>query len=441
MAVKIRSVNPDGPACAAGILPGETLVSINGHEIVDILDYRFHETNSHLTVELEDPQGRRREVAIRKGEYEPIGLDFETYLMDQQHSCRNQCIFCFIDQLPKGMRETLYFKDDDSRLSFLFGNYITLTNLSEHEISRIIEMHISPINISVHTTNPELRVKMMHNRFAGETLKILRRFADAGIKINCQLVLCPEINDGAELIRTLSDLEDMCPAVQSIAAVPVGLTRHRQGLFPLRPFRKEEAAAVIDTIEGFGSRFMEKFGDRIVYPADEFYLLADRPIPDPDFYGEFAQLENGVGLMASLKQEFDDALETIKPPQQLRRVSSVTGVAAYPFLCSLLDELKRKCDTVIWNIYPIQNDFFGHTIDVTGLVTGGDIIRQLRGKDLGEVLLVPSVMLRHEGDLFLDDVSIQDVERELNIPVICVKNDGYELLDAVTGSDVICQSQ
>ena len=441
MAVKIIEVNPDGPAFAAGIRPGETLISMNGHEIVDILDYRFHETNQHLAVEVEDPAGKRREVTIRKGEYESIGLEFETYLMDKQHSCRNKCIFCFIDQLPKGMRETLYFKDDDSRLSFLFGNYITLTNLSEHEISRIIEMHISPINVSVHTTNPELRVKMMHNRFAGETLGILRRFAEAGIKINCQLVLCPGINDGEELRCTLSDLESMCPSVQSIAAVPVGLTCHRQGLFPLRPFQKEEAAAVIDLINTFSERFLEKFGDRIVYAADEFYLIADRPIPDAAFYGDFAQLENGVGLVASLKQEFDDALEMLELPVKPRRVSSVTGMAAYPFLRGLLDELRRKCDTVIWDIYPIQNDFFGHTIDVTGLVTGGDIIRQLRGKDLGEALLVPSVMLRHEGDLFLDDVSVADVERELNIPVIRVKNDGYELLDAVIGSDAICQSQ
>lgn len=415
MAVKIISVHPDGPAYAAGIKAGEMLVSINGNEIVDILDYRFYETNSHLTIELQDADNQKRKVSIRKGEYESIGLEFETYLMDKQHSCRNQCIFCFIDQLPKGMRESLYFKDDDSRLSFLFGNYITLTNLSEHEINRIIEMHISPINVSVHTTNPELRVKMMHNRFAGEALKILKRFAQAEIKINCQLVLCPGINDGKELRRTLTDLGEMCPSVQSIAAVPVGLTCHRENLFPLRTFQKEEAEAVIDLIQEFGDSFAQKWGDRIVYPADEFYQIAGRPIPDAAFYGDFAQLENGVGLIASLKQEFYDALEMVKFPVRARHISSVTGMAAYPFLCGLLDELRRKCDTVKWDIYPIPNDFFGHTIDVTGLVTGGDIIRRLRGKDLGEALLVPSVMLRHEGDLFLDGVSVADVERELHI--------------------------
>lgn len=354
--------------------------------------------------------------------------------MDKQHSCCNRCIFCFIDQLPKGMRSSLYFKDDDSRLSFLFGNYITLTNMTEHDIERIIKMHISPINISVHTTNPELRAKMTGNRFAGKSLAILDRLADAGVKINCQLVICKGINDGDELKRSLTDLGKLYPSVQSIALVPIGLTKFRDGLFPLEPYDAPSAQEVIQITERFGDQFEVEHGERICYAADEFYLKAQRPIPPAEFYGDFDQLENGVGLMASLKQEFEQALEYFEEPAKKRRVTIVTGMAVFPFLNGLLDGLRIKCHNLTCNVIPIVNDFFGHTINVSGLVTGGDILKQLNGIDLGDELILPSVMLRREGDVFLDDVSLEDISRTLNIQVVTVPNDGYELLNAILGS-------
>ena len=435
MPVKILAVEPGGPASHAGVRPGETLLSINGNEICDILDYRFYETDRHLSIVLRDGAGAERTVQIRKGQYESIGLEFETYLMDQQHSCTNRCIFCFIDQLPKGLRKSLYFKDDDSRLSFLFGNYVTLTNLKEREVDRIIKMHISPINISVHTTNPELRVKMMGNRFAGKSLDILYRFAKAGIKLNCQIVLCRDINGGEELGRTLKDLTSLWPSVQSVAVVPLGLTKYRQGLYPLTGYDSETARAVVRQLERWGDRCEQKYGQRICYAADEFYLKAQLPIPPAPFYGDFDQLENGVGLMASLKQEFLDALEDFVPPASSRKVTLATGVAAHPFLDTLLDELRQRCHNLTCNVVPIVNDFFGDTITVAGLVTGGDLLKQLRGRELGDALLLPDVMLRREGDIFLDDVSLEELSEALQIQIITVPNDGYALLDAVVGRE------
>lgn len=435
MPVKILAVEPGGPASHAGVRPGETLLSINGNEICDILDYRFYETDRHLSIVLRDDAGAERTVQIRKGQYESIGLEFETYLMDQQHSCTNRCIFCFIDQLPKGLRKSLYFKDDDSRLSFLFGNYVTLTNLKEREVDRIIKMHISPINISVHTTNPELRVKMMGNRFAGKSLDILYRFAKAGIKLNCQIVLCRDINDGEELDRTLKDLTSLWPSVQSVAVVPLGLTKYRQGLYPLTGYDSETARAVVRQLERWGDRCEQKYGQRICYAADEFYLKAQLPIPPAPFYGDFDQLENGVGLMASLKQEFLDALEDFVPPASARKVTLATGVAAHPFLDTLLDELRQRCHNLTCNVVPIVNDFFGDTITVAGLVTGGDLLKQLQGRELGDALLLPDVMLRREGDIFLDDVSLEELSEALQIQIITVPNNGYALLDAVVGRE------
>lgn len=435
MPVKILAVEPGGPASHAGVRPGETLLSINGNEICDILDYRFYETDRHLSIVLRDGAGAERTVQIRKGQYESIGLEFETYLMDQQHSCTNRCIFCFIDQLPKGLRKSLYFKDDDSRLSFLFGNYVTLTNLKEREVDRIIKMHISPINISVHTTNPELRVKMMGNRFAGKSLDILYRFAKAGIKLNCQIVLCRDINDGEELDRTLKDLTSLWPSVQSVAVVPLGLTKYRQGLYPLTGYDSETVRAVVRQLERWGDRCEQKYGQRICYAADEFYLKAQLPIPPAPFYGDFDQLENGVGLMASLKQEFLDALEDFVPPASARKVTLATGVAAHPFLDTLLDELRQRCHNLTCNVVPIVNDFFGDTITVAGLVTGGDLLKQLQGRELGDALLLPDVMLRREGDIFLDDVSLEELSEALQIQIITVPNNGYALLDAVVGRE------
>lgn len=431
MSVNITSVDKNSPADKAGIIAGEILDSINGNEIVDVLDYRFYQNDSNLLIALRGKDGTLRELTVIKDESEELGLEFDTYLMDRQKSCRNKCIFCFIDQLPKGMRESLYFKDDDSRMSFLFGNYITLTNITEHEVDRIIKMHISPVNISVHTTNPELRVKMMKNRFAGEALSVLWRLSDAGIELNCQLVLVPGWNDGAELVRSLSDLS-VRENIKSIACVPVGLTAHREGLPELHPFTKEEAAAVIDTCNSFGDECKKKFGSRKIYPADEFFLLAERPIPDAEYYEDFAQLENGVGMWASTDSEASDELQYAKKFLPFRRnISAVTGEAAYPLIKDIVDRTEAKWHNLKCTVYPIKNEFFGGHITVTGLVTATDIIKQLKGKNLGSELLVPSVMLRNEGDKFLDDLTVADIERVLGIKVRVIETDGKSLVDAL----------
>lgn len=429
MAVTIRSVVGGSPAAAKRIEAGDRLLSINGHEIADVLDYRFFLTEARLQLVLER-DGKRRMLLLHKAEDEDIGLEFDTYLMDQQRACRNKCVFCFIDQLPPGLRDSLYFKDDDSRLSFLFGNYITLTNLSEHEISRIISMHISPINISVHTMNPALRCRMMNNRFAGDALGTLRRFAAAGLAINCQLVLCPGWNDGEELQRTMEELAALRPAVESVAAVPVGLTRYREGLEPLRLFTAAEAADTIDRMEAMGERLLREGDSRQFYPSDEFYLLAGRPIPPADFYGEFAQLENGVGMVALLRAQFVEALADCDEQPSGRRLLLATGVSAAPILSGLVDEAKKTWHTLEAEVVPIVNRFFGETITVAGLVTGGDLIEQLRGRQ-ADLLLIPDVMLRKEGDLFLDDVTPVQVEQALGMPVRVVGPDGVELLEAL----------
>lgn len=432
MSVIIKSVTKNSKAYKEGIKNGEVLISINGNSIVDVLDYRFYQTNRSVTLVVADQNGNNRTVNISKSEYEEIGLEFETYLMDKQHSCKNKCIFCFIDQLPKGMRKTLYFKDDDSRLSFLFGNYITLTNLTEHEISRIIKMRISPINVSVHTTNPELRVKMMANPNAGNALAILKRFADAKLKINCQIVSCPGINDGEELTRTLNDLTQLQPSVECIAVVPVGLTRYRENLFPLTEYTKETAKNTLELIENYAEKCYNKYGSRIVYASDEFYLKAQKPIPAPEYYGDFDQLENGVGLIALLKDEFSFALQDYTQPNMVTKtVAIASGTASAPCIADMLLALKPVFPNITVNVVPIINNFFGGGVNVSGLVTGTDLIAQLKNKNLGDKLIIPSVMLRCQGDLFLDDVSTTDVEKQLNIKLQVVKNDGYELLNAI----------
>ncbi len=399
MSVLITDVSKGSRADKAGILSGEKLLEINGNEIVDVLDYRFYQTSHEVELLIEDMSGNQRKISVRKGEYEEIGLEFETYLMDKQHSCRNKCIFCFIDQLPKGMRESLYFKDDDSRLSFLFGNYITLTNLTQHEISRIIKMHISPINISVHTTNPELRCKMMNNRFAGKALEVLPEFAKAGIKINCQIVSCPGINDGKELERTLNDLGKLYPSAECIAVVPVGLTRYREGLFPLVEYNKETATQTLELIEKYGDSFKQKYGSRIVFASDEFFLKAERDIPEADYYEDFDQLDNGVGLMSLLRDELMYALEEAENLSKEISLTLACGTGVAGFMQELMDKITERFENIKINVIGIKNDFFGGGINVSGLVTGRDLINQLKGCDLGEKLLIPSVMLRREGDL------------------------------------------
>ncbi len=435
MSVIIKSVEIGSKAEKAGLKAGCNLISINKNDIMDVLDYRFYQNNSKLKVAFIDQSGKIKKVTIRKNEYEELGLEFETYLMDKQHSCLNKCVFCFIDQLPKGLRESLYFKDDDSRLSFLFGNYITLTNITEHEIERIIKMHISPINISVHTTNPILRVKMMKNKNAGKVLDIIKRFDDAGIKLNCQLVVCPEYNDGKELERSLEDLTNLKNA-ECVAAVPVGLTKFREGLAELKPFNKQTAGETIDIIDRFGKKCLEKYGSRRVYASDEFYILSGRKMPDAKYYGDFLQLENGVGLWSLLLKESTDAIEDNDYKlEKNRKITIATGEAAAPLLTQIVDKCQQKWDNLECRVISVKNNFFGELITVAGLVTATDIKEQISG-DLGEELLIPAVMLRNERDMFLDSVTLEDLSKELNIKITPVENDGYELIDAILGKEI-----
>ncbi|MCM1544396.1 MAG: DUF512 domain-containing protein [Ruminococcus sp.] len=431
MAVKISGVQKKSLASKKGIKSGYILNSINSHEINDVLDYQFYAEESRLEVSFTNEKGKTKTVKIHKKEHEDLGLEFETYLMDKQMHCKNKCVFCFIDQLPKGMRDSLYFKDDDSRMSFLFGNYITLTNLTEHDVDRIIEMHISPVNVSVHTMNPELRVKMMKNKNSGESLKYLEKFASAGIKLNAQLVLCPGLNDGRELEFSLNELSKLYPAIQSVAAVPVGLTKYRENLCQLSEYTSETARQVIETVDSFGDEFKKLHGTRLVYCADEFYLKANMRLPNEEYYEEYPQIENGVGLWKSLESEFYSALEGADAPKKEINISLATGVAAYPLMKSLCDAVSSKFSNVHVNVYEIVNDFFGHSITVAGLITGKDLINQLKDKPLGDTLIIPSVMLRSEQDIFLDDVSLEQARDELGVQIVPVSNDGFELLNII----------
>lgn len=433
--VTVASVDPGSLSQRAGILPGDILISIDGNEIRDVLDYRFYlaakapELLIHRGPEL-------IRITLHKGQYEDIGLEFESYLMDKKQSCRNRCIFCFIDQNPPGMRESIYFKDDDSRLSFLMGSYVTLTNMSDFDIDRIIAMKMSPINVSVHTTNPDLRIKMLHNRFAGDCLRYLRRLADAGISVNAQIVLCKGVNDGDELDRTLSDLIALGPALESVAVVPAGMTCHRQGLCQLTPFTPQDARRVIEQIDRFGSDCLERRGVRLIYPSDEFFLLAGLPLPGEDYYDGYPQLENGVGMITSMETEFDFEMEALEENYRADRelsFSIATGSAAYPFISRITEKLLARCKNLRGRVYEIENDFFGRSITVAGLICGRDLIGQLRGKDLGEVLFLSEAMLRDEGDLFLDDVSVSDVESALGVRIVTTKATGADFIGKILG--------
>ena len=431
MAVKITGVTPHSPAAKTDIQAGDVLISINQNPITDVLDYRFYMTDVYLDLLLCNEAKEVRTVSVRKDEYDDLGLEFETYLMDKQMGCRNKCIFCFVDQTPKGMRPSLYFKDDDTRMSFLFGNYTTLTNLKDGDIERIIKMHISPINISVHTTNPELRVKMMGNPSAGEKLRYIKMLTDGGIKVNSQLVLCPGINDGEELVRSIRDLTSLGENLQSLAVVPVGITKHREGLYPLRNFTAEEAKQVVEITEHWGDEIAKRGEGRIVYASDEFYLAAGLPIPEPEFYGDFDQLDNGVGLMALLDQEFHSALLQAGEYSENKTITLATGELAYPMMKRFSEEIMERYPSVTIQVEKIVNDFFGHTVTVAGLVTGQDLLTQLKGKELGSELLIPSTMLRHEQDRFLDDVTREQVEEELGITLTTTDNDGFDLLEKI----------
>ncbi len=433
----IRSVDRGSPAQRAGVRPGETLTHVDGRPIVDVLDYKFYTYDPRLVLTLAGPDGKSRTVKVRKGEGEDLGLNFETYLMDRARSCANRCIFCFVDQMPPGMRETLYFKDDDARLSFLMGNYITLTNLSRREIQRIAGLHISPINISVHATDPAVRARLLNHPRAGECLSIMERFAGAGITMNCQVVACPGINDGAVLARTMEDLAALWPAVSSVAVVPVGVTKFRAGLTPIAPYTSEGAAAVLDQVEAFGQASLAERGTRLVWCSDEFYLLAGRPLPDKPYYEEMAQLENGVGMLRLLTSQAAMSLEDAEGTETPTPFSIATGVSAAPFLEEIVDMARKKCGNIRGTVYPVVNRFFGETITVSGLVTGRDLIEQLRGRDLGERLLIPANMLRAGERVFLDDVTVEQVEEALGVPVTAVDAEsGFDLADAILGLPV-----
>ena len=411
---------------------GDTLLAINGKEVIDVLDYKFFGYDPEVSVTVRTPDGLEHTVHVAKAEGQDLGLEFETYLMDKPRSCANNCVFCFIDQLPKGMRRTMYFKDDDARLSFLLGNYITMTNLSDREIQRICDLHISPINVSVHATNPELRVKMLRNRFAGRCIDIMRRFAAAGIMMNCQIVCCPGLNDGGELERTMRELAEMYPAVHSVSIVPVGLTKFREGLYELKPFTPEHAGETIDLVTAFGDKCIEKFGTRLFFCSDEMYICANRELPDDEFYEEHTQLENGVGMIRLLEAEFKSALSLSDRPDGVP-FSIACGVSVAPFFEKLVCAAREKYDNIDGRVYAIENDFFGHSINVTGLITGGDLINQLKGKDLGERLFISQNMLRRDEMDFLDDVLLEDAVTALGVPIYPIGQDGFDLWDAISG--------
>ena len=433
--VQITDVLPRSRAEKAGILSGDTLISINGREIRDVLDYRFYLAEKKITLLLKRGE-ESYETTIIKKEYDDIGLDFETPLMDKKHSCENKCVFCFIDQLPKGMRETLYFKDDDSRLSFLHGNYVTLTNMRDRDIDRIIEMHISPVNISVHTTNPELRCKMMKNKRAGEVLSYLKRLADAGISLCCQIVLCKGINDGEELDRTLHDLIALRPALQSVAIVPSGLTKFRDGLYPLEQFTKEDARSVIKQINAYGNWCLSEFGTRLFFPADEFYIKAELPLPSDEFYEDYSQIENGVGMLTDMQTAIDYELEDLTPYSSFsgeRTVSIVTGYAAYEHMLTISKKLTDAFSGLSINVYRVKNNFFGETITVAGLLTATDIIDQLKGKALGDALLVPANALRADGEVFLDDITPSELSSALSVEICVTPSEAQAFISYVLG--------
>ena len=433
--VRITDVISGSIACELGIKKDDFLISINGFPINDVLDYRFYLTDEEITVEIER-NGKSQLFDIEKDEYEDLGLDFETPLMDKKHTCQNKCVFCFIDQLPKGLRETLYFKDDDARLSFLHGNYITLTNLKKEDIERIIKMHISPINVSVHTTNPELRCQMMHNKRAGETLSYLEELSAHGIKINAQIVACRDINDGDELVRSLNDLAKLYPSLSSVAVVPSGITKFRNGLYPLKPYDKESSDKVIDLVEEINRKYADKFGRNVFFASDEFYLMAERELPSDEYYEDYSQLDNGVGMLRSFECEADILIKSLTKEDYMvsRNVSIATGESAFDLISQVVKKVQDKCKNVCCNVYKIKNDFFGHTITVSGLITGVDLINQLRDKNLGNELLISRSMLRSEGDLFLCGTSLIDLEKELGVKVTPIDQNGADFVEGMLGT-------
>ncbi|MBE7055277.1 MAG: DUF512 domain-containing protein [Ruminococcaceae bacterium] len=434
MSAVIKSVEPDSIASEIGLEAGDEILKINNTEIKDVLDYRFLINDEEITLTVLTKQGEEVEVEFEKDAYEPLGVEFENSLMDKPLHCTNKCVFCFIDQLPKGMRESLYFKDDDTRLSFFQGNYVTLTNLSDDEIDRIIRLRISPINISVHTMNPDLRVKMLKNPKAARLPEIMQRLSDNGIIMNCQIVLCPNYNDGDELSYTIEKLYEMRSSVKSVSVVPIGLTKHREGLCEMTAVDSDKAKELITEIEKWQKKALAELGTGFVYASDEIYLKAGVPIPESRAYHGFPQIENGVGMIASLREELTDALTSSPAIKKERTVTLITGAAVHSTMCTFAEDITKKYPNIKINVEKIINNFFGEQITVSGLLCGCDIIEQLRGKDMGDNLIITKNMLRDGENVLLDDVTTEDIERELDTKIIAVGDDGYELLEAILGN-------
>ncbi len=426
----IKSVDPGSIADELGLEPGDRLLSIDGHELEDIFDYEYYTENESIMVVIAKKNGEEWELDI-ENDYQDLGLTFENGLMSDYKSCHNKCVFCFIDQMPKGMRETLYFKDDDSRLSFLQGNYVTLTNMKDKDIERIIKFKLAPINISVQTTNPELRCKMLHNRFAGEALKKIDRLYEAGTPMNGQVVMCKNLNDGDELDRTIRDLTKYIPCMESVSVVPVGLSKYRDGLYPLEPITAEDAAKTIDIIEKWQKKVYAEHGIHFIHASDEFYILAGRELPEEERYDGYIQLENGVGMIRLLTTEVHEALDELEGDEEEEELSIATGKLAAVYLAGFLEEIKKKFPNRKVHLYPIRNDFFGEMITVAGLITGQDLIAQLKDKLLGSRLLLPECMFRSGEEVFLDDITRQEVENALQVPVNIVKSSGQDFVNAV----------
>ena len=427
----IKSIEPGSIVEEMELVPGDELLTVNGEEIEDIFDYQFQIKDTYVELGIRRTDGEEWILEIDKEYDEDLGIVFENSLMDEYRSCRNHCVFCFIDQMPPGMRPTLYFKDDDSRLSFLQGNYVTLTNMSDRDIERIIRYRLEPINISFQTTNPELRCRMLHNRFAGEALNKVKKLFDAGIEMNGQIVLCKGLNDGEELERSISDLTAYLPHLKSVSVVPVGLSRYREGLYPLEPFTREDAKEVLRVIHRWQKKLYETWGLHVIHASDEWYLLAEEELPEEETYDGYLQLENGVGMLRLLREEVKQELENREGDQRELHLSLATGKLAAPTLEMLIGKIREKYPKLDVKIWPIRNAFFGESITVSGLITGQDLIVQLEGKPLGDKLLLPCNMLREGENVFLDDVTVEEVEYRLKLPVQIVDEPGRDLVLAV----------
>jgi len=428
---RVKEVEEGSIAWELGVEPGDVLLQINKHIIEDVFDYHYYVNDEELLVLIRKPNGEEWELEIEKEYEDDLGITFESGLMDEYRSCRNKCMFCFIDQMPPGMRETLYFKDDDSRLSFLQGNYITLTNMSDHDVERIVQYHLEPINVSIHTTNPELRCKMLHNRFAGDALKKIQTLYEGGITMNGQIVLCKGINDGEELERSIRDMIKWMPNLQSVSVVPVGMTKYREGLYPLEPFQKEDAREVLGIIHKWQDKIYQECGTHFIHAGDEWYLLAEMDVPEEERYDGYLQLENGVGMMRLLLNEFEEGFQMLMGDDRERHTSLATGKLAYPFIKRMAERLTEKYPNLDMHVYCIRNDFFGETITVAGLITGQDLKAQLTGQQLGDRLLLPVSMFRNEEDVFLDDMTISQLEEALQVRIDVVKSSGQDLIDAI----------